>query len=175
MALKLEDKQAIVSEVAGVAGNAHSAVVAEYRGLSVGEMTELRKQARENQVFLKVVRNTLAKRAVEDTDFGCLQDALVGPVVLAFSLEEPGSAARVIRDFAKKNDKLVVTAVAFGGKKLPATDLEALASLPTYEEALASLMSVMQAPIGKFVRTLNEPHAKLVRTFAAVRDQKQAA
>jgi len=175
MALKLEDKQAIVANVAEIAGSAHSAVVAEYRGLSVGDMTELRKKARENKVFLKVVRNTLAKRAMQDTDFSCLQDVLVGPVILAFSLEEPGSAARVIRDFAKTHDKLVVTAVAIGGKQLPATDLDTLAKMPTYEEALASLMAVMKAPISKFVRTLAEPHAKLVRTVAAIRDQKQAA
>jgi large subunit ribosomal protein L10 len=175
MALKLEDKKAIVAEVAEVANGAYSAVAAEYRGLSVGEMTELRRKAREGGVYLRVVRNTLARRAVEDTDFACMQDILTGPLVLAFSREEPGAAARVVKDFAKDHKNLVVTGVSISGKLLPATELETLAKMPTYEEAISMLMSVMQAPIGKFVRTLAEPHAKLVRTIAAVRDQKQAA
>lgn len=175
MALKLEDKKAIVAEVAEVAKSAYSAVAAEYRGLSVGEMTELRRKAREGGVYLRVIRNTLARRAVEDTDFACMQSILSGPVVLAFSRDEPGAAARVIKDFAKNHNKLVVTGVSVSGKLLPASDIEALAKMPTYEQAVSMLMSVMQAPISKFVRTLAEPHAKLARTIAAVRDQKQAA
>jgi large subunit ribosomal protein L10 len=175
MALKLEDKQAIVAEVAEVAKSAYSAVAAEYRGLSVGEMTELRRKAREGGVYVRVVRNTLARRAVADTDFACMQDIMVGPLVLAFSREEPGAAARVIKDFAKDHNKLVVTGVSVSGKLLPASELETLAKMPTYEQAISMLMSVIQAPISKFVRTLAEPHAKLVRTIAAVRDQKQEA
>ncbi len=175
MALKLEDKQAIITEVAEIAGSAYSAVVAEYRGLSVADMTDLRKKARESNVYLKVVRNTLARRAVEGTHFSCLQEALVGPVVLAFSQEEPGSAARVIRDFVKTHEKMIVTAIAVGGKKLPSSELDAVAKLPTYKEALSTLLAVMKAPISKFVRTLAEPHAKLARTIAAIRDQKQSA
>lgn len=175
MALKLEDKQAIVAEVKEVASVAHSAVIAEYRGLSVGAMTELRAKARANQVYLKVVRNTLARRAVEGTDFACIQEALTGPLILAFSRTDPGAAARVIGDFAKSHDKLVVKAVSISGKLLPASDLETLSKMPTYEQAVSMLMSVMQAPISKFVRTLAEPHAKLARTIAAIRDQKQAA
>ena len=175
MALKLEDKKAIVAEVAEVAKGAYSAVAAEYRGLSVDEMTELRRKAREGGVYLRVVRNTLARRAGEDTDFACMQDIMVGPLVLAFSREEPGAAARVIKDFAKDHKKLVVTAVSISGKLLPASEIETLAKMPTYEQAISMLMAVMKAPIGKFVRTLAEPHAKLVRTIAAVRDQKQAA
>lgn len=175
MALRLEDKKAIVAEVAEVAGSAYSAVAAEYRGLSVAEMTELRSKAREGGVYLKVVRNTLARRAVADTDFACMQDIFVGPLVLAFSKDDPGAAARVVKDFAKEHNKLIVKGVSVSGKLLPTEDLEKLAKMPTYDQAISMLMSVMQAPIGKFVRTLAEPHAKLTRTVAAVRDQKQAA
>lgn len=175
MAIKLDDKKAIVAEVAEVASSAHSAVIAEYRGLSVSQMTELRVKAREDGVYLRVVRNTLARRAVEGTEFECMQEALVGPVVLAFSQEDPGAAGRVIKEFAKANDKLVVKAVAVGGQLLDASAIEKLASMPTYDQAISMLMSVMQAPISKFVRTLAEPNAKLVRTIAAIRDQKEAA
>ena len=175
MALRLEDKKAIVAEVAEVAASAYSAVAAEYRGLSVAEMTDLRSKARDGGVYLKVVRNTLARRAVEDTEFACMQDIFVGPLVLAFSQEDPGAAARVVKDFAKDHNKLIVKAVSVSGKLLPAEDLDKLAKMPTYDQAISMLMSVMQAPISKFVRTLAEPHAKLTRTVAAVRDQKQAA
>lgn len=175
MTLRLEDKQALVAEVAEVAAKAHSAIAAEYRGMTVEQLTKLRMQARKNGVFMKVVKNTLARRAVTGTSFECLKDSLKGPLILAFSKEDPGAAARVVKDFTKDNEQLVVTAVAFGGKLLPKTDLERLAKLPTREQAIASLMAVMKAPITKFVRTLAEPHAKLVRTVAAVRDQKQAA
>jgi large subunit ribosomal protein L10 len=174
VAIKLDDKRAIVAEVAEVAGSAYSAVLAEYSGMSVESMTLLRKKAREGGVYLRVVRNTLARRAVQDTEFECIQPALTGPVILAFSQEDPGAAARVIKEFVKGNNKLVVTAVSVGGKLLPADDLKKLAKLPTYDQAISMLMSVMKAPIGKFVRTLAEPHAKLVRTLAAVRDQKNA-
>lgn len=175
MALRLEDKKALVAEVNSVAAEALSAVAAEYRGLTVEEMTDLRSKARAGGVYLKVVKNTLAKRAIEGTDFACMQEALEGPLVLAFSQEDPGAAARLVKDFAKGNDKLVVKLVSIGGALLPANDLNKLADLPTLEQALAMLLGVMQAPITKFVRTLAEPHAKLVRTVAAVRDQKQAA
>lgn len=175
MAIGLEDKRAIVAEVAEVASSAFSAVIAEYRGMTVGDMTELRVKAREGGVYLRVVRNTLARRAVEGTDFECMQEALVGPTVIAFSKEEPGSAGRVLKEFAKENEKLVIKAVSLGGQLLPAEDIEKLAKMPTYEQSLSMLMSVMQAPISKFVRTLNEPHTKFVRTLAAVREQKDAA
>lgn len=174
MALSLERKKTVVAEVSEVARQAHSAIAAEYRGLSVAEMTDLRVQARNSGVYLRVVRNTLARRALEDTDFSCMGKSLIGPLVLAFSREEPGSAARIMRDYAKGNQKLVIKLVAFGGKLLDASEVERLASLPTKEEAISQLMSVMTAPISKFARTLAEPHAKLVRTLAAIRDQKQA-
>jgi large subunit ribosomal protein L10 len=173
--LRLADKQAIVAEVGEVAKAALSAVTAEYRGLSVGEMSQLRVQARSSGVYLRVVRNTLARRALEGTHFACLQDTLVGPLLLAFSQQEPGAAARLIRSFTKQNEKLVVKALALDGQLLPAKDLDKLANLPTRDEAIATLMAVMRAPITKLVRTLAEPHAKLVRTIAAVRDQRQAA
>jgi large subunit ribosomal protein L10 len=173
--MRLEEKQALVAEVAEVAATAHSAIAAEYRGMTVEQLTKLRMQARKSGVFMKVVKNTLARRAVAGTSFECLKDSLKGPLILAFSKEDPGAAARVMKDFTKDNEKLVVTAIAFGGKLLPKTELERLSKLPTREQALATLMAVMKAPITKFVRTLNEPHAKLVRTIAAVRDQKQAA
>lgn len=175
MALRLDDKKAVVNEVAAIAVKAYSAVAAEYRGLSVAHLTELRKTARASGVYLRVVKNTLARKAVEGTEFACMQEGLVGPLILAFSLEDPGSAARLFSDFAKTNDKLAVKFVAIGGKQYGASELERLSKLPNREQALSMLMGVMKAPIEKFVRTLQEPHAKLVRTVAAIRDQKQAA
>ncbi len=172
MPLKLDDKRAIVATVNEIASTAHSAVATEYLGMTVTEMTDLRRKAREAGVYLRVVRNTLAKRAVAGTDFECLQEALVGPIVLAFSIDDPGAAARVIDDFSKTNKKIVVKAVAIGGKLLPAQSITDVAKLPTYDEAVSMLMSVMQAPISKLVRTLAEPHTKLVRTIAAVGDSK---
>ncbi len=175
MALRLDGKKAIVEEVAEVAAKAYSAIAAEYSGLTVGEMTELRKAARESGVYLRVVKNTLTRRAVQGTDFECMQEGLKGPLIIAFSMEDPGAAARVISDFAKQHDKLVTRLVSIGGQLYDATELKKLASLPNREQAISMLMSVMKAPVEKFVRTLAEPHAKLVRTVAAVKDQKEAA
>jgi large subunit ribosomal protein L10 len=174
LALNFEQKQAIVAEVAEVASGAFSAVAAEYRGLTVGELTELRVNARNQGVYLRVVKNTLAKRAVEGTEFECIADGLTGPLILAFSQEDPGAAGRVIKDFAKGHDKLKVTMLAIGGKKLDASQLDVLAKMPTYDQAVSMLMSVMQAPITKLARTLNEVPGKLVRTVAAIRDAKEA-
>jgi large subunit ribosomal protein L10 len=175
VALRLEGKKAIVAEVAKIASSALSAVAAEYRGLTVSQMTKLRANARSNGVYMRVVRNTLARRAVADTDFACMQEAFVGPLLLAFSQEEPGSAARLVRDFAKEHDKLVVKALAVGGQLLAPSDLDKLATLPTRPEAISQLMSVMLAPITQLVQTMAAPHAKLVRTVAAIRDQKAQA
>lgn len=175
MALRLDGKKAIVTEVAEVAKNAISLVAAEYSGLTVAQLTELRKTARNSGVYMRIVRNTLARRAFEGTKFACMQPALVGPLVLAFSKEDPGAAARLIKEFVKKCEKLQVKALSIDGLLLPAKDLNALASLPTRDEAIAQLMSVMKAPITKFVRTLAEPHSKLVRTIAAIRDKKERA
>lgn len=175
MTLGLNDKKAIVKEVSAIAVDALSVVAADYRGLTVSEMTELRTKARETGVYLRVVRNTLAKRALEGTDFACMQGVLSGPLALAFSQEDPGAAARLMRDFIKKNKTLEVKALSIDGQLLGASDLDAVASLPTRDEAISMLMSVMQAPITKLVRTLVEPHTKFVRVVAAVKDQKEAA
>lgn len=175
MPLNLENKRAIVAEVNEVASEALSAVVADYRGLTVSEMTELRQKARDTGVYLRVVRNTLAKRAVEGTEYECLDESLVGPTVLAFSQEDPGAAARLIKDFAKEHDKLEVRALAVGGVAYGAGDIDILAKLPTREQALSTLLSVMQAPVAKFVRTCNEIPTKAARVVVAVKDQKEAA
>ena len=175
MALRLDDKKTVVDEVAAIAAQAHSAIAAEYRGISVAELTELRKTARETGVYLRVVKNTLAKKAVEGTEFECMKEGLKGPLILAFSMEDPGSAARLISDFSKENDKLITKVVAIGGQLYDASELKRLASLPNYDQAISMLMSVMKAPVEKFVRTLAEPHAKMVRTVAAIKDQKEAA
>lgn len=175
MVLKLEDKKTIVNEVAQVASQALSLVAAEYSGLTVSQLTTLRKSARESGVYMRVVRNTLARRALEGTQFACIQEKLTGPLVLAFSKDNPGAAARLIKEFAKQNEKLKVTALAIDNQLLPPSGLESLANLPTREEAISQLMSVMLAPISKLVRTMAEPQAKMVRTIAAIRDAKQAA
>jgi large subunit ribosomal protein L10 len=174
--LRLEDKKAIVSEVSQIASTALSAAVADYRGLTVGQMNELRAKAREGNVYLKVVKNTLAKRAVEGTEFECMTESFKGPMVIAFSLEEPGAAARLIRDFIKdKKNKLEVKNLAMGGEVFGEEKLEAFAQLPTREEALATLCRVMQAPVTQFVRTLNEPAAQFVRVMGQISDKKQTA
>jgi large subunit ribosomal protein L10 len=175
VALNLEGKKSIVAEVSTVAAVAHSAIAAEYRGLTVEQMTALRVQARNEGVYLRVVKNSLTRRAIEGTEFECMKDSLVGPLIMAFSQEDPGAAARLVKDFSKSHDKLIARVIAVGGQLLPVDQIERLSSLPNREQALAMLMGVMKAPIEKFVRTLNEPHAKLVRTVAAVRDQKQAS
>ncbi|HVE44716.1 MAG TPA: 50S ribosomal protein L10 [Gammaproteobacteria bacterium] len=175
MALGLQDKKKIVQEVAVVAKGAMSLVAVEYLGSTAEQLTALRKAMREANVDFRVVRNTLASRAFEGTQFDCIKDELVGPLALAFSKEHPGAAARLLKDFCKKNEKLVVKALALDGQLLPKNGLDLLASLPTQEEAIAQLLSVMQAPITQFVRTTAEPVGKLVRTLAAVRDAKQAA
>jgi large subunit ribosomal protein L10 len=175
VALRLEDKKMIVAEVSEVASKSLSALAAYYRGLTVTQLNGLRANARKNNIYMRVVPNTLACRALEDTEFACLNEALVGPVVLMFSLEDPGAAARLVRDFIKANEKFEVRALALGGKLLPAKQLDAVAQLPTRDQAISMVMSVLQAPMTKLVRTLAEPCAMLVRTVAAVRDQKQAA
>ena len=175
MSLSLEKKKEIVSEVAGVAETAPSLIAAEYIGLTVAEMTELRKRAREAGIYLKVVRNTLARRAFENTSFECMNDNLVGPMLLAFSNEEPGSAAKVIRDFAKENDKLVVKLVALDGKLLDASEIEILANMPSLDQAKSMLLGLLQAPLSRILRVFAEPEAKLARVLAAQRDQQQAA
>ena len=175
MALNLEDKKALVAEVAEVAAKAQSVVAAEYRGLTVTQMTELRAKARKSGVYMRVVKNTLARKALAGTSFEAVGPKLKGPLVLAFSKDDPGAAARVVKDFAKANEKLVATLVSLGGQVLPPKDLEAVASLPTREQALSMLLGTLKAPSQKLVSTIAAVPSKLVRTLAAVRDQKQAA
>lgn len=172
MTLTLAAKKAVVEEVTTVASKAISAVVADYRGLTVNQMTQLRAAARKVDVYLRVVPNTLARRAFENTDFSCLSDLLVGPLFVALSLQAPGDAARLLKEFSKTFEKLEIKALSVSGKVYGVEHLDAVASLPTRNEAIAKLMYVMKAPIEKFVRTLAEPHAKLVRTVAAIKDQK---
>lgn len=154
MALNQSQKQEVVAEVAAVAAKAHSLVAAEYAGVTVSQMTAMRKKARETGVFLKVVKNTLATRAVAGTDYECAKDALVGPLLYAFSLEEPGAAGRLIKEFAKGNDKLQPKVVALGGQLYPASHVEVLASLPTREQALAMLARVLSEPAAMFARAV---------------------
>jgi len=175
MALNLEDKKALVAEVAEVAAKAQSVVAAEYRGLTVSQMTDLRAKARKQGVYVRVVKNTLARKALAGTSFEAVGPKLKGPLVLAFSKDDPGAAARVVKDFAKANEKLVATLVSLGGQVLPPKDLEAVASLPTREQALSMLLGTIKAPSQKLVSTIAAVPSKLVRTLAAVRDQKQAA
>jgi large subunit ribosomal protein L10 len=175
LALRFSEKEAIVAEVAEVAKGAYSAIGAEYRGLTVGQMTSLRVEARKADVYVRVVKNTLARRALEGTDFACMGEALTGPLVLAFSKADPGSAARVAEAFAKQNEHFKVRLVAIGGKLLGPEDLSKVAKMPTYEEAISLLMATMKAPVQKLAATLNEVPGKLVRTIAAIRDAKEAA
>jgi large subunit ribosomal protein L10 len=172
VAIGLAGKKAIVKEVNEVASNALAVTVAEYRGIEVADMTELRKKAREQGVFVKVVRNTLAKRAFEGTQFDDMADALKGPLIYGFSLDAPGASARLFKDFAKENKKLQVTALSIGNGIMGPEKLDAVASLRTRDEALAKLLATFKAPVSKFVRTVNEVPAKFVRTLAAIKDAK---
>jgi large subunit ribosomal protein L10 len=171
MSLTVEAKQAVVTEVAAVAKTAQSAVAAEYRGLTVAEMTKFRVAARQAGVYVRVVKNTLARRAIEGTSFECMKGSLKGPLVLAFSREDPGAAARVVKGFAKEHDKLVTVALSIGGELYPASDIDRLASLPTLVEARTSFVRLLNAPMTKLVRTLAEPAAMLARTLKARSEQ----
>lgn len=175
MTLGLADKKAIVAEVNETANTALSAVLADYHGVPVASMTELRVRAREAGVNVRVVRNTLAIRAFEGTEYECLKDVLVGPTLFGFSIDDPGAAARVFKDFAKENEAFEIKALSIGGKVLPADQIDALAKMPTRDEALAQLMAVMKAPVDKLARTLNDIPGRITRAVAAVRDQKQEA
>ncbi|QDP71300.1 50S ribosomal protein L10 [Legionella israelensis] len=174
MTLTLAAKKAVVEEVTEVASKAVSAVVADYRGLTVNQMTQLRGEARKAGVYLRVVKNSLTRRAFHNTSFECLSDCLVGPLFIAMSMEAPSDAARLLKDFTKTFERLEIKALSVGGKLYEANQLEAVASLPTRTEALSKLLFVMKAPVEKFVKTLAEPHAKLVRTLAAIKDKKSA-
>ena len=175
MAIRLEGKKAIVAEVNEAASGALSVVLADYRGVDSGDMTALRAKAREQNVYLRVVRNTLAKRAVQGTDFECVSEVLAGPTLFAFSMEDPGAAARLLKDFSKENDNFEIKALAVGGELLGGEQIDRLAKLPTRDEALSQLAGTIQAPITKLARTFNEVPTKVTRAVAAVRDQKKEA
>ncbi len=175
MVLRLDDKKAIVAEVAAIAATAVSAIATDYRGLTVEQMTALRAKARKSGVYLKVVRNTLACKALAGTSFSCLEKMLTGPLFLAFTQDDPGSLARLLKDALKAYEKLTVKALVLGGQLLDPSNLDKIADLPTREQALAMLASVLQAPLTKLVRTLAEPYAQLARVIAQVRDKKQTA
>ena len=174
MGLNLDEKKAVVAEVSAEIAKAQAIVVAEYRGLEVGNMTELRRQARNAGVYLRVLKNTLARRAVKDTPFEKLSDQMVGPLIYGIS-PDPVATAKVLNEFAKANDKLVIRAGAMPNAVITAQEVKALATMPSREELLAKLLGTMQAPIATFVRTLNEIPSRFVRTLAAVHDQKQGA
>ena len=174
MSLTLDEKKAVVAEVSGKLTDAQAAMLAEYRGLSVAQMTVLRRKAYDSQVYLRVVKNTLARRAVEGTSFECLKDQMVGPLAFAVSTD-PVAVAKILSEFAKDNEALKIKAGAMGGKLMSIEQIKALATLPGREQLLAMLLGTMQAPIQKFVQTLNEVPAKFVRTLAAVRDAKAKA
>jgi len=175
MALNLTQKQEVVAELAEVAGTAHSLVAAEYAGLTVEQFTDLRKKARQAGVFLKVAKNTLVARAVENTDYAVVKDALTGPLLYAFSQEDPGAAGRLIKDFAKNTDKLKPRLVSLGGQMYPGTHVDVLASLPTRDQALSMLLSVLVQPATQLVRVLAEPAVQVARVTNAVGQTKQAA
>ena len=175
MALNYEQKKAVVTELTAIANRSVSAIAADYRGLTVSEMTELRNNARKAGVNMRVYRNTLARRAVKETSFACLHEVLVGPIVLFFSQDEPGTAAKLLRAFMKEHETLEVRGLVLEGSLLSPDKLKAVASLPSRQEALTQLVCVLQAPITKFVRTLNEPVAQIARVMGAIRDKKKAA
>ena len=174
MPVSLAQKKAIVESVSEVAASAHSAVAAEYRGLTVADMTELRDKAREAGVYVRVVRNTLARRAVVGTDFECMKETLSGPLLLAFGKDDPGAAARVIKAFAKEHQALQAVSLSAGGQLMPGEDLGKMADLPTLDQARAMLLGVMVAPMSQLVRTLAEPAAMLARTMSARGEQEAA-
>jgi large subunit ribosomal protein L10 len=174
MALNLAQKKEVVAELANVAASAHSLVAAEYLGLTVEQLTELRKKARESGVFLRVAKNTLVRRAVEGTDYAGTADQLVGPLLYAFSVEDPGAAGRLVKEFAKANDKLKAKIVAIGGQVYPGSHVDVLASLPTRDEALSMLLSVMTQPATQLVRLLSEPASQVTRVINQAGQQKAA-
>jgi len=175
VALNLEGKKAIVAEVSETAANALSLVIADARGVDVTNMNALRAKARAENVQMRVVRNTLAKRAFADTDYACVEDVLVGPSLFAFSMEDPGAAARLFKDFAKENEEFEVKALSVSGQLLPSEQIDTLAKLPTLHQALGMLAGVTLAPVTKLVRTLNEVPTKVTRVVAAVKTQKEEA
>ncbi|MDP1559423.1 MAG: 50S ribosomal protein L10 [Nitrosomonas sp.] len=171
MSLNLEEKKAIVAEVGAQVAKAQAIILAEYRGLEVGQMTKLRAKTRESGIYFRVLKNTLVRRAVTDTPYAGLAEHMVGPLAYGIG-SDPVAAAKVLHEFARTNDKFVIKIGAMGGKIMSSNDVAALAVLPSRDELLAKLMATMQAPITRFVQTLNEVPTRFVRVIAAIRDQK---
>jgi len=175
MPMRIDDKKIAVEELNEVANKAVSAIAADYHGTTVAELTKLRQEARDSSVHLKVIRNTLAKRALNDTKFSCFEDLLVGPTMLAFSLEDPTSAAKLLNNFTKVNKNFLIKGISLGDSLLELSKLSLIANMPSRDEALAQLAGLLNAPMSKFVSILNQVPSKLVRTLLAVKDQKQQA
>ena len=174
MSLNLEQKKAVVAEVSAQVDKAQAIIVAEYRGLEVGVMTDLRAKARKAGVYLRVLKNTLVRRAVKDTPFEKLAEEMIGPLVYGIS-SDPVASAKVLNDFARANERFVIKAGGLPNSVISAKEVTALANMPSREQLLSTLLGTMQAPVAKFVQTLNEVPSRLVRTLAAVRDQKEKA
>ena len=175
MPMRIDDKKVAVEGLQEIANKAFSAVAADYHGTSVSELTALRQEARESEVHLKVIRNTLAKKALSDTKFSCFEDLLVGPTMLAFSLEDPTSAAKLVNDFTKINSKFAVKGISLGESLLELSKLSAIANMPSRDQAISQLAGLLNAPMNQFVNILNQVPSKLVRTLQAVKEQKETA
>ena len=173
MSLSIEDKQSVVKELNTIASSSVSGAIADYSGLNVAEITELRTKAREAGVYLKVVKNTLSKRAFSDTSFECLVENLKGPIIIAFSEDDLASPARLFKNFSKEYEQLQTVGLAIDGNTFPATDLDRIAQLPTKQEAYSTIANLLQAPIEKAVRTLKEIPSKFTRMAVAVKDNKE--
>ncbi len=174
--MRIDDKKVAVEELQDVANKAISAVAADYHGTSVSELTTLRKEARESDVHLKVIRNTLAKKALSDTKFSCFEDLLVGPTMLAFSVgDDPTSAAKLVNNFVKVNKNFTVKGISLGDTLLELSKLSALANMPSREQALSQLAGLLNAPLNQFVSVLNQLPSTLVRTLQAIKEQKEQA
>ena len=173
MSLSIEDKQSVVKELNTIASSSVSGAIADYSGLNVAEITELRTKAREAGVYLKVVKNTLSKRAFSDTSFECLSESLKGPIIIAFSEDDLASPARLFKNFSKEYEQLQTVSLAIDGNTFPATDLDRIAQLPTKQEAYSTIANLLQAPIEKAVRTLKEIPSKFTRMAVAIKDNKE--
>lgn len=174
MALRLEDKKKIVEQLTEIAKHSSAVVAANYRGLTVGQMNDLRVSARQSDVHVQVVRNNLARRALESTEFSCMKDALIGPIVLVFSRQDPGASARLVRDFAKANAKLEVKVLSMAGELLEASAIDRIANLPTREQALVQLVNTLQAPIVCSVKAMSAIYIQFVRVCSKVAEQSRS-
>lgn len=173
MALSIEDKKQAIVELSEIAASAKSAIVLDYHGVGVNQMTSLRRQARAQNIYMRVVKNNLARRALANTQYACLAEYLSGPTMFAFSIDDPAAAARIINDFRNEAENLEVKLIALDGELRDTSELKKLATMPTYEQSISLLMAMIKAPLEKLVRTIKAPVTQAVRTIAAIRDQKE--